>query len=93
MDTRRINAHKSVQQLPPRFDGHLVEMWAVRHVLLGKKGTQMIPELQTEPLNHATEQLSFKCSQLEVGKVSVLHQKNRCYLFPVLPLYPYSGDL
>lgn len=49
MDTRRIKEHKSVQQLPPRFDKHLVEIRAVGHALLGKKGTQMIPELQTEP--------------------------------------------
>lgn len=60
MDTRRIKAQKPMQQFPPRFGGHLVEMWAERHVSLGKKGTQTIPELQTEPLHDATEQLSFQ---------------------------------
>lgn len=82
-----------MQQFPPRFDGHIVEMWAVRHVLLGKKDIQMIPQLHTQLLHHATKQLPFKRSQLEVGKISVSQQKNKCYLFPGLPLYLYSGGL
>lgn len=58
-----------MQQLPLRFVGHLVEMWAMRHVLPGKKGTQMIPDFKQNPFMMKQNSCPSSVANLRLGKL------------------------
>lgn len=70
-----------MQQLPLRFAGHLVEMWAVRHVLPGKKGTQMIPDFKQNPFIIKQNSCPLSVANLRLGK-SVSYTKKAGVICP-----------